>query len=223
MIAWSGLMLIVLTRSYPFQHEFHHDVDSPGIALQISRDSADIDAVLHRSDQEDSIKAIHGLRLNNRLDLVFIPIYGFFLWSFGRVFSARTKLLTLLVLGTALFDYVEDWYIFSALDGENPATYIPSLTKWALLALALLATGVILLRSTSEVYSLATKRLMGIGYLISSLLLLIAVVLGEFFGYSLIEVGALLYGELTALQAIGLLTWKPEEAVPIAALTEVVK
>jgi len=215
MIAWGGVMFWRL-RAYPFPHEFHHDVDSPGIALEESHKASDIEAVLHRDDQrvkaEEKQKAKDSLRQNNRLDLVFIPIYAFFLWSLGRVFRERTPLLTLLILGTAFFDYWEDWRIFRALDGENPAIDIPSLIKWALLALVLLGTGVILMRSVSTVYSLATKRLMGIGYVIAGLLLLIALGGGDElfgYGYSLIEVGALLYAQLTVIQMVGLLSWKP--------------
>lgn len=203
MIVWGFIMLRVL-QGYPFPHAFHHDVDSSGLALQVSRDAADIEAVLHRSEP-GAARAVSSVRANNLLDLVLIPIYGFFLWSLARVFTNRTRLLTLFIAGTALFDYVEDWRIFQALDGANPAIYIPSLTKWGLLGIVLIWIGGILLQSRVGVYSVATKRLLGVAYLISGLLLLISVAAGQLIGYSLIELAMLLFSVLAVIQVFGLL------------------
>jgi len=183
---------------------YRYDVNSPGLALQVSRGEADIEAVLHRSDK-DSSKAITSLRTNNTLDLVFIPIYAFFLWSLARVFTSRTRLLTVFIIGTAFFDYLEDWRIFQALDGANPAIYLPSLAKWGLLGIVLIWIGAIFLGSVSPVYSVATKRLLGVAYLISGLLLLIAVIGGQLIGYSLIELAILLFSVLAVIQVFGLL------------------
>jgi hypothetical protein len=203
MILWAFMMMRVLSK-YPFPHVFHHDVDSPGIALQISHDATDIDMVLHRSDP-DAGTAKSALLRNNQLDLVFIPLYAFFLWSLARVFTDRTKLMAGVIIGTALFDYWEDWRIFRALDGSDPAIFVPSLAKWALLGLALIGIGSILIRSTSPVYSVATKGLLGVAYLIAGSLLVVSVAAGEWIGYSLIEAGAALFALLTVVQVIGLL------------------
>jgi hypothetical protein len=153
-----GFAMFLLLRGYPYPHAFHHDVDSPGLALQLSRGESDIEAVLHRSDNA-APKAAARLGWDNGLDLVFIPIYTFFLWSLARVFTNRTRLLTVFIIGTAFFDYLEDWRIFQALGGENPAIYLPSLAKWGLFGIVLIWIGVIFLRSGIPVYSVATRRL----------------------------------------------------------------
>ena len=129
-----------------------------------------------------------------------------------RVFSGRTGLLALCILGTAILDYLEDRRIFQALDGENPAIFVPSLVKWGLLGLALFGTGVILLRSKSAVYFWATKRLLGLAYLVSSILLLISVAFGERIGYSLIELAMALFSFLLVFQVAALIG--PYLAIP---------
>lgn len=199
-----GLVMQGLLMLYPFPHAFHHDVNSPGLALQISRGAEDIGIVLHRSEP-GAAKAVASLGWNNGLDLVLIPIYAFFLWSLARVFTNRTRLLTIFIIGTALFDYLEDAQIFRALGGENPAIYLPSLAKWSLFGIVLVWIGVIFLRSKIPVYSVATRRLLGLAYFISGLLILISVTAGQFIGYSLIELGMLLFSALAVIQVFGLL------------------
>lgn len=203
-IAWSLLLMSVLNQ-YRFPHIFPYDIDSPVLALELSHGASDIDAVLHRSEPDKAPLATHIMWLGNVLDLVFIPIYAFFLWSLGRVFTDRTRLLTWLVLGTALFDYLEDWQIFRALNGANPPIYLASLVKWGLLGLALLYTAVLLFRSASAVYSLPTKRLLGVAYLVSGGLIVIAVSLGQWIGYSYIAIGLGIFGFLAIIHVIGLL------------------
>jgi len=209
-IIWAAVIMLVPPK-YAFPHQFNHDVDSPILALEISHDAADIDLVLRRSSP-DSARAIDFESQSNKLDLVFIPLYAFSLWSLARVFTDRTLFLTLLILGAAFFDYWEDWRIFQALKGENPAIYIPSLAKWGLLGVVLFATGVILLRSKSPVYSLASKRLLFLAYLLSSLLLLISVALGSWIGYSLIALGSAVFAALFVVHAIAFLG--PYLAIP---------
>jgi hypothetical protein len=211
----------ILPPRYPFHHQFHHDVDSPILALEISQGADDINLVLHpgpnkeaearecnlgRKDRQPTAAVCEAQARDfeyksNVLDLVFIPLYAFSVWALLRVFIGRTGPLVLFILGTAAFDYLEDWRIFQALDGENPAIYVPSLVKWGLLGLALLATGIVLLRSKNPVFSLATKRLLGLAYVVSSLLLLISVALGTIIGYSLIELGVALFSFLLVIQA----------------------
>jgi hypothetical protein len=204
-IAWAGLLMSAL-KPYPFPHIFPHDIDSPVLALELSHGEGDIAAVLHRQDKSDKgAKALHIMRLGNVLDLVFIPIYAFFLWALARVFADRVPLLTCLIVGTALFDYIEDWQIFRALNGANPAIYIPSLIKWGLLGLTLLFTAVLLFRSASPVYSLPTKRLLGMGYLLSGGLIVLAVALGPWIGYSYIELGIEVFALLVIVNVVGLL------------------
>ncbi|MGA7236693.1 MAG: hypothetical protein WBY44_13490 [Bryobacteraceae bacterium] len=202
-IAWA-LLMSTLNR-YPFPHIFSYDINSPVLALEFSHDAYDIDAVLHRSEPDKAPVAIHIMWLENALDLIFIPIYGFFLWSLARVFTDRTRLLTSLIVGTTLFDYLEDWQIFRALAGASPPIYPFSLVKWVLLGLALLLTAVVLLRTASLVYSLPTERLIAIGYLISGGLIVVAVALGQWIGYSYIEIALEIFGFLAIVHIIGLL------------------
>lgn len=197
--AWA-VWLMSAANPYPFPHVFHHDVDSPVLALEISRDAADIDAVLHRSDV-----AIKSMDKVNRLDLIFIPLYAFSIWSFARVFAIRTRGLTTVILLAAFFDYLEDGQIYQALAGANPPIYIPSLVKWGFLGLVFLALSHILLKSDSPVYSLSTKRLLAIGYFISGVLVLMDVALGEWIGYSHIELAMLIFSQLTVVNIIGFL------------------
>jgi hypothetical protein len=202
-IAWALVMGWAENR-YPFPHVFHHDISRPVLALELSTDGPEIDTVLHRAEK-DKTSAVDTMRLVNILDLVFIPIYSFFLWSVARVFTSHTRLLTLIIAGVALFDYAEDWQINQALQGASPAICVPSLVKWGLLGLALLATAVILLRSASPVYSEATKKLLAIAYAASGGLTILSVVFGRVIGYSLITLAMQVFSLLVVVHLIAML------------------
>jgi hypothetical protein len=203
-IVW-GLLMGWAGNQYPFPHIFAHDIGSPVLALELSSDDLEIDSVLHRSEQEKAPRAVDTMRLVNLLDLVFIPIYTFFLWSVARVFTPHTRVLTLVIAGVALFDYAEDWQINEALHGANPAIYLPSLVKWGLLGLALLMTAIILLRSASPVYSDATKKLLAIAYAASGGLTIVSVVSGRAIGYSYISLAMQIFGLLVVVHVVGML------------------
>lgn len=215
-LLWA-LVLGYVIHKYPCDHNFHHDVNSPVLALELSENEGDIDAVLHRNTpcegekSEDPKKpkawdeSIPNQKLANQLDLVFIPLYAVAIWSFGRLFTEKTRLLAAGVTGAALFDYIEDWKIFDALGGANPPICVPSLIKWGLLGLVFVGVAVILFRSKSELYSLSTKRIISIGYLASGVLLLIDVALGWKIGYSLIALANGLFALLIVSNVIGLL------------------
>jgi hypothetical protein len=203
-IVWAAILTLTVNR-YPFPHVFPYDINSPVLALELSHGASDIDAVLHRSEPDKAPVATHIMWLGNVLDLIFIPIYAFFLWSIARLFGAPGRVLTLLIVGTALFDYLEDGLIFQALSGANPPIYLASLVKWGLLGLTLLFTAVLLFRSASPVYSLPTKRLLGMGYLASGGLIVVAVVAGGWIGYSYIELGLGVFSLLAVVHVIGLL------------------
>jgi Na+/proline symporter len=107
---------------------------------------------------------------------------------------------------------MEDWQIFRTLDGANPVIYLPSLIKWALFGLVFFGAGIVLVRSKSPVYSIATKRLVGLAYFLAGILLLISVAFGTWIGYSLIELGIGVFGFLLVVQVIGFLG--PYLAIP---------
>jgi hypothetical protein len=203
-IAWA-LLMGWAGNQYPFPHIFHHDIGAPVLALELSSDGPEIDTVLHRSEKDKTARAVDSMRLVNELDLVFIPIYSFFLWSVARVFKPQTRLFTFLIAGVALFDYVEDWRINQALDGASPAIYLPSLVKWGLLGLAFLSTAMILLRSVNPVYSDATKKLLAIAYAACGGLTILSVMLGRVIGYSYITLAMQLFSLLVVVHLIGML------------------
>jgi hypothetical protein len=216
-ILWA-MLILGSERGYPFQQTFHHDIGSPVLALELSRGSGDIEAVLHRKDpgaattaearkasQTNVDKAREIQWRANLLDLVFIPIYTFFLWAVARLFSHRIFLLTMAIVAVGIFDYWEDWRIFQALSGENPAIYVPSLFKWGLMALVLMAIGSILMGAGAAIYSLATNRLLALAYWLSGALMGIAVATGQWFGYSLIPLSMEIFSVVTLIHAIGLL------------------
>jgi len=202
-VVW-GVLIMGAASQYPYPHVFHHDVDSPVIALELSRDAGDIDAVLHRPTC--ALKAAaESMAKVNWLDLVFIPLYGFSIWALARVFTTKTRLLTLCILAAMILDYLEDWQIFRAIGGANPAIYIPSLIKWGLLGLVFIGLSLILLASSSPVYTLSTKRLLAIGYLVSGILILVDVAMGEWIGYSHIELAVNIFSLLFVVNVVGFL------------------
>jgi hypothetical protein len=197
MIVWAALML-VNESCFPFHRTFHHDIASPVLALELSRGQDDIDAVLNPR----SGAAVDVERQANRLDLVFIPVYTFFLWALGRRFGSRSVMMTALIVAVAGLDYWEDARIFEALDGQNPAIWIPSVAKWGLLGLVLVATGSIVARSGNTVYSLATSRLMAVGCWLAGALMIVAVAAGWYFGYSPIPLSLSIFTLIALLYAI---------------------
>ena len=141
----------------------------------------------------------------NRLDLIVIPLYAFSIWTLARVFTTKTRLLTLGILAAMVFDYLEDWQILRAIGGGNPPIYIPSLIKWGLLGLVFMGLSLILLASSSPVYTLSTKRLLAIGYLVSGILILIDVAIGGWIGYSHIELAIDIFSLLLVVNVVGFL------------------
>lgn len=202
---------------YPYPHIFSYDIDSPILALELSGPCSDarkmeaacgVDMVFHRNDKDKSKVscAIYAMRMANRWDLLLIPVYTFFLWASARLFTrTRTRALACVVGAAALFDYLEDWQIFRALGGADPAVYIPSLAKWGLLATALIWTATILFKSRGKIYSLETRRLLGIAYFIAGTFMAIAVVLGRWIGYALLEEGMQIFSLLIVIHVVGLL------------------
>jgi len=235
-IIWA-VVLMLAPPKYPFPHRFNHDIDAPVLAMELSRGPDDLDRILRpgatpqaevgecylgaevhdKTAQVCEAQARQFEYVSNELDLVFIPLYAFSLWTLARIFANRVALITLLITGTVLCDYLEDWQIFRALKGESSASYVPSLIKWALFGLVLIGTGIILLRSKNLVYSLPTKRLLSIAYFASGLLYVVSVAFGAWIGYSLIDLATGVFGFLLVVHVIGFLG--PYLAVPEIKLT----
>jgi hypothetical protein len=210
---WAILMFMSL-RPYKFAHDFYDEIDSPVLAVELAPSAQALQAVLRTSNPTDEQCARRVLKINNRFDLVFIPIYASFLWFFADLVSVRgigtSRYLRLIcfvcVVAAAVFDYLEDWGISRILtstlltDSVARATRVPSLFKWGLIGITLFLTSIILLREAPVVYSLATTRLLSVLYGGSGLLIIFGLVRHPF-----LESGMKIFGFLVVLNAIGLL------------------
>jgi hypothetical protein len=224
---WSIIMLGMLsggTFQYPFPHRFAGDIDSPVLAIELARERSEADAVLHRNDpnRANAQAATRALRLNTVLDLVFIPLYALYLILLARL-SGNARLWVLAaIIGAGIFDYVEDILIFSTMAGNPPIQFIPSLVKWALLAVALAGIGVGMLRG-GELYSFATRAVLGIAHLTAGALIALATIFGGVLGYSWLELGNAIFAVTVVVNVVGLLgpvvgSWFP--GVEIAYVDE---
>ncbi len=194
---------------YSFEHRFHHDIDSPVLALELAHNPSDIGAVVQNGgagnpDPDKSNKAIRALFLNTVLDCFFIPLYAGYLILFGLTYHpehfARNVLIGLAIM-TAIFDYAENILMFSALAARTPPVYVPSLIKWSLLALVLLMLAKLLLSRHSGPYSIATRRLLALLHIGAALLILLGVVFTE---YPWIALGTQLFAFTLLVNVIGL-------------------
>ncbi len=194
---------------YSFQHRFHHNIDSPVLALELARNSSDLDAVFQRNDPgnpdpQKSSKALGALLLNTILDCFFIPLYAGYLILFGLTYhpaSFERSALMILAGSTALLDYLENCLKFGALAGREIRPYIPSLMKWSLLALVLLVLARLLLSRHPGPYSIASRRLLALLHGAAALLILFGVVFTQ---YPWLAVGTQLFACTVLINVIGL-------------------
>src|SRR5262249_40159878 len=139
---WAILMLASLNygpASYRFPHRFSKDIDSPVLAIELATEKSDVDAI-RQSQTNDPNKirsAEQALCYNTVLDLVFIAIYTSYLFSLARLFGCGGKWALAAIIGIAIFDYIEDAFIFMTLSNASPVSVFPSLIKWGLFAVAL--------------------------------------------------------------------------------------
>lgn len=204
-----SVLLGATLGTYKLEHNFHDDIDSPVLALELARNGSDLQMVLGVGTGEQE-HAISSLRANTILDLLFIPLYASFLWLFADLFSEKQrtlrKLAALSVLLAAVADYVEDFRMFIAMSSRELSDALArdiryaSLTKWALLGIALLLIAAILVRSSSGLYSFATRSLFGIAFGTAGALLLAGL-----WRPTLIELATKLFGLLFLLNTFGFL------------------
>lgn len=106
----------------------------------------------------------------------------------------------------AAFDCAENVGILRALDASSlsdamaQAICWPSRCKWGLFAVALLFTGWILVRSSSLLYSLPTRRLLALAYGAAGILMLIGLMKPH-----VIELATNVFALLTIINIVGLL------------------
>jgi hypothetical protein len=157
--------------------------DRPILQVELARSEDDIRAVLITGDSRANL---HDATIGNRLDtFLFIPAYAGFLFTIGvlltRADPRRASLLSLLALVVvpiiALGDWTENYGIAGTIDhiaqtgapqaGDALRISSPSLVKWTLLALTLLAYGGIALR-ISKAWSIPLGiLLLGVGLSLS--------------------------------------------------------
>jgi hypothetical protein len=184
---------------YRLEHRFHHNIDSPVLALELSRNQSDIDAVL-----QNSKPAHDALFRNTVLDCVFIPLYSGYLLLFGLAYHPRGSdkfVLIFLAVATALADYAENALMFLALGARAHSVYIPSLVKWSLLGLLLILIATLLLSRNLGPYTVPTRRLLGLGHIAAGALILLGV---AFSHYPWLALGVELFGFTLLINAIGL-------------------
>ena len=216
-----GLVIgLQLKRHYPFQRNFHDKIDSPVLTLELSTDVHDLNQVLHTENpgqakpDTDAGKAIACLRTNTYEDFFFIPLYTAFLWAFAVLFATGTHrrhviyrwAITAIVILMAAFDCAENVGILRGLDASSlsdamaQAISWPSRCKWGLFAVALLFTGWILVRSSTLLYSLPTRRLLALAYGATGILMLIGLLKPH-----IIELATGMFAILTIINIVGLL------------------
>ena len=209
-----------LRSHYPFEHNFHDKLASPVLALELSTDTNDLEEVLHttnptQANPNDNVgKAIASLQTNTYEDFFFIPLYTSFLWAFAVLFAAGPghrnvtyrRAIAGVVILVAAFDCAENFGILRALGGSTisnstaQAICWPSRFKWGLFAVALLLTGWILVRSSSLIDSLPTRRLLALAYGAAGILMLIGLKEPH-----AIELATGLFALLTIINIAGLL------------------
>jgi hypothetical protein len=225
LMAALGAVMSVGLGNYTFDHAFHHDIDSPILAVELASTSSELGKVLDppATDEpkaKEQARAV--LRTNTYEDCALILLYTSFLWSFGTLFAVRgegsrthLRVLAFVIIATGVSDYTENMGIFRALGArqltDSLAQHIcwPSRCKWSLLGITLLLTAVILLRSGNPIYSLATRRLLAIGYMMAAAL----VITGLWYPV-LIELGMKVFGLIVLINAVALLGPYVSEWIP---------
>jgi hypothetical protein len=209
-----------LKNHYPFLHNFHGKIDSPVLAVELSRNAKELEGVLGAASPANAAPksspaiAVACLRTNTYEDFVFIPLYTLFLWKFAVLFAigadgsrmVHRKTIGGLAILIAVFDCAENIGILHAL-GAYPLTDSmahticwPSRCKWGLFAVALLLTAWILARSESPLYSLPTRRLLALAYGTAGFLMLVGLAMPH-----VIELASAMFALLVAVNIVGLL------------------
>jgi hypothetical protein len=220
MAVYALLVAQQLTDRYHFPHNFHDDIDSPVLAIELAPDAKALEAVLG-TDKPVSADpatnpgiAVVALRANTFEDFFFILLYASFLWQFAALFAisadgtdkSHRRTIAGLAFLIAMLDCAENVGILRALnvprlsDFTAQAICWPSRCKWGLFAIALLLTGRILARSISPIYSLSTRRLFALAYGTSGIFMLIGLTIPH-----VIELATQMFALLVAINIVGLL------------------
>lgn len=216
-----------IEKNYPYVHDFHDEIDNPVLAIELARSGLDLRGILtpqnpryiqssrDLSSSDAQVRASASLRTNTYEDFAFILSYSLFLWEFGDFFSAPSaparNFLGLVVLLTACFDVMENFGILRVLGTPDVGERwnqlalhisVPSRIKWSLLGLALFITARILSRSATDIYSIATRRLLAIGYVVAAGLLWMGII--PYYS-DLIKLGVTVFSLLVVINLFALL------------------
>jgi hypothetical protein len=162
-MAVSALLIgLQLAHRYPFEHNFHDDIDSPVLAIELATNAKALEAVLGTENPADvnprtnpSI-AVACLRTNTFKDFWFIPLYTLFLWQFAALFAIRAdgsrmahrRTIAGLAVLIAVLDCTENIGILRALGASRLSDFTaqaicwPSRGKWSLLRVSAVANRV---------------------------------------------------------------------------------
>ena len=208
--AWAVLMIKLF--SYPPHPRFHHNIDSPVVAIELASTPKEAQDVLRNASE---ISAIH---LNTALDLIFIPLYAGYLLIAALFFGAKTRkakvAVLLLVAAVAAADYAEDYYMFQNLHASTPHQFIPSLVKWIAFAIMLAIVGLAMLQPRPPLRPALVQRILAIAHLVAAASILLGLLFGRWIalGYRPVEAGGGLFGVVLALNAIWLLLQRNQRA-----------
>jgi len=219
-----GSWMYLGLRHYTLEHNFHHDIDSPVLAVELASNSHELESVLNPPSAAEDAKTQSraALQTNTYEDCLFIVLYSLFLWTFADLFAGPDKvstvsrrILAVVIIATALCDYAENLGIFRALRARQITDALaqqvcwPSRCKWLSFGGALLITAILLLRSDREIYSLATRRLLAIAYAAAGLL----IVTGS--GYPpFIQLGVNVFALIVVINLVALLGAYVSEWIP---------
>ena len=175
---------------------------------------------------QQAAAAISAIRVNTYSDFFFILLYALFLSGFAMLFALRADrrptplgvAVACVALLAALCDVMENVGIFRELNAALLTDSLARFTgtfsrcKWSLLALALVLTAVILLRSASPVFSPLLRKLVATGYLFAGVLIVLGVLLLNDEPAHMpqgIQIGTGVWGVVVLVNVTALLRWKP--------------
>jgi hypothetical protein len=231
LMAMLGLVMSIGLRNYPSDHDFHHGINNPILAVELASNSSELASVLnpppppyspYKKPAQVQAQAREVVRTNTYEDCVFILVYTSFLWFFGMLFAFRSdgfpmglRVFAIVVVATGLCDYAENLSIFRSISAAQLSDSLalnicwPSRCKWLLFGIALLLTANILLRSRNLMYSLATRRMLALACILSGTLVILGL-----WNPPLVELGVKLFGSVVLINLVALLGPYVSEWIP---------
>lgn len=222
--ALMGIIMLAGMVRYPDKGKFHdNEISSPVLAMELARNRTDLEEVLQTqhphqaaikdSDSLNAYRAVSALYANTIEDCGFIPLYSLFLLPMILLFtgtSAKNKIRVaarILIGAVAVLDYAENYGIFKTLhasivtDELAHAIRYPSLGKWALLGVTLLVLGSVMVTSHKDVLSESVRTVLGIGFAITGVLLLMGMLCPMWIGNANLLFSLLIIASATGLLA----------------------